>query len=113
MSWSSKKVCGFAGIAWMQAGMRGYPRIVENEAGFRPGSRGPFLSGKGPKTIFVRARPRRGSFVIGQIIVASNSLRSNRLARVPYLARDSAAPKAGILSSVVIPERVSGKPFFS
>jgi len=30
MSWSRVEECGFAGIAWMQAGMRGHPRIVEN-----------------------------------------------------------------------------------
>jgi len=76
---------------------------VFGDAGFRPGSRGPFVSAKGPKTISARARPRWGSFVPGQIKMANNSLRSNRFAREPYLARDSAAPKAGILYSVVIP----------
>ena len=29
---------------------------------FAPARRGPFLLGKGPKTIFARARPLRGAF---------------------------------------------------
>ena len=31
-------------------------------AGSRPGSRGPFVSAKGPKTIRARSRPLRGAF---------------------------------------------------
>jgi len=81
-------------------------------AGFRPGSRGPFVSAKGPKTISVGSRSRWGSFVPGQMKMANNSLRSNRFAGEPDLARDSAAPKAGILSSVVIPDLHNRESFF-
>ena len=30
MSWSLNKECGFAGIAWMHAGLRGHPRILRH-----------------------------------------------------------------------------------
>ncbi len=102
-------------------GMRGYPRIGVNEdesmalthtsgfgvsimfcvVGVRPGSRATFVSAKVAKTTSAWPRPRWGTFIPDQIMLANNSLRSNRFARQSDLARDSAVSKAGILFSVV------------
>ena len=80
--------------------------------GFGPAAEVLLFRQKDPKQFPPGRGPVGGTFVPGQIMVANNSLRSNRFARESYLARDSAAPKAGILSSDVIPDIINRESIF-
>jgi len=57
MVWSRKKEFGFAGIAWIHAGLRGHPRIIASlkmEPGFGPAAEALFFREKDPKPLTPR-----------------------------------------------------------